>query len=160
MAGNRITSRPGLFGYVYHYDARGRCIGKSRPGLIGNRKIHYGADGKQVGVSRPGFLVKEVYHDQTSGRYLSSYEWFAGDVYFEDGSPVGSSHPGLFGTEYTTLIGFDDEAEEYSIEDEDLETDWLESYDDRTPTKKIALRNIFVFAAFCFLFIFLLRCFR
>ena len=103
MAKKRITSKPGAFGYVYHYDESGKYIGKSRPSIIGGGKVHYDANGKQVGTSRPGFFAKEVYHDQEEERYISSYEGLAGDVYFEDGKVVGTSRPGFFGTEYISL---------------------------------------------------------
>ncbi len=42
MAKKRIVSKPGLFGITYHYE-NGRYIGKTRLGLLGNRKIHYDA---------------------------------------------------------------------------------------------------------------------
>ena len=44
MAKRRITSKPGLFGMTYHYE-NGKYVGKSRPGLLGDRKIHYNAEG-------------------------------------------------------------------------------------------------------------------
>ena len=33
----KITSRPGLFGKVNHYDESGRKVGESRPGLFSVR---------------------------------------------------------------------------------------------------------------------------
>ncbi len=35
MAKRNITSKKGLFGWVYHFDESRNCVGKSRPGLFG-----------------------------------------------------------------------------------------------------------------------------
>ena len=149
MAKKRITSKPGLFGYVYHYDEHGNCIGKSRPSLMGDGKVHYDASGKQVGTSRPGFFAKEVYHDQEDDRYITSYEGLTGDVYFEDGTPIGTSRPGFFGAEYTTLDVDNEATEEYYDEDEYLDDDLQELPEHNESEGKSALRNLIVFAACC-----------
>ena len=52
----KVTSRPGFFGSMLHYDEKGRKIGESRPGLFGDI-IHYNAKGQKVGVSHPGLLA-------------------------------------------------------------------------------------------------------
>lgn len=39
MAKKEITSRLGLFGTTNHYDSRGKKIGESRPGLLGQPTI-------------------------------------------------------------------------------------------------------------------------
>lgn len=147
MAKRRITGKPGLFGYVYHYDEKGKCVGKSRPSLMGDGKVHFDAKGKQVGTSRPGFFAKEVYHDEENERYISSYEGLTGDVYFDNGTPVGVSHPGFGGTEYTTLDAEDESDEAYFAADEFLEEDDLQEYDGSNP--KSTITNIIVFAACC-----------
>ena len=49
----KVTSRPGLFGNINHYDERGRKIGESRPGLFGDT-VHYDAKGRRVGESDQG----------------------------------------------------------------------------------------------------------
>ena len=36
----KITSRPGFFGGMVHYDEHGRRIGESRPGLFGDTRTH------------------------------------------------------------------------------------------------------------------------
>mgnify|MGYP000528407368 FL=1 len=36
----KITSRPGFFGGMVHYDEHGRKIGESRPGLFGDTRTH------------------------------------------------------------------------------------------------------------------------
>lgn len=50
MAKNKISSRPGLFGTVNHYDSKGKKIGESRPGILGGTN-HYDAQGRKVGSS-------------------------------------------------------------------------------------------------------------
>ena len=122
MAKKRIISRPGLFGYIYHYDENGKCIGKSRPSLIGNGQVHYDTNGKQVGTSRQGFFAKEVYHDEENEQYISSYESIIGDVYYESGASLGVSRPGFGGTEYITL-DVESEAEEAHFDEDDFPED-------------------------------------
>lgn len=146
-----ITSKPSFLGYVYYYDEKGRCIGKSRPSVVGEGKVVYDANGKQIGTSRPGFLAKEVYHDEEKGRYISSYEGLNGEVHFENGIPVGASHPGFGGAKYTVMDIEDETDEEYFTEDEFLECEDLQEL----PTcgadnQKTLFTNIIVFAA-CFL---------
>ena len=51
----KVTSRPGHFGNINHYDERGRKIGESRPGLFGDT-IHYDAKGNKVGESDQGLF--------------------------------------------------------------------------------------------------------
>lgn len=120
MAKKRITSKPGLFGYTYHYDERGKRIGKSRPRIVGDGDVYYDAEGEQVGKSRPGVFAKSVYIDQKERRRISSYEGWSGDVHFEDGSPIGVSYSGFFDEEYT-ILNIDDEVEEDLIQDEYLD---------------------------------------
>ena len=146
MTKKRITSKPGSLGYTYHFDERGKYIGKSRPGLMGGRTIHYDADGRQVGISRPGFLAKEVYHDQKNSRHLSSFESPVGDVHLEDGTPIGITHPGLFGTAYTLLEQADapGENQEYS------EGEYTDTNTPSPPEQQDSgLQNLGAFILFC-----------
>lgn len=153
MAKKRITSKHGLFGYIYHYDENGKCIGKSRASLMGDGKVHYDARGKQVGRSRPGFFAKEVYHDEENERYISSYEGLTGDVYFDNGTPVGVSHSGFNGTEYTTLAVEDESDKAYFTEDEFWEEEYAREFlECNERNKKTIITNIIVFAA-CFLIV-------
>lgn len=102
MAKRRITSKPGLFGMTYHYE-NGKYIGKSRPGLLGDRKIHYDADGRQVGTSRPGVLSDEVHYDAKNKRYISSYQGLTGEIHMSNGRPVGKTTPGVFDAAYSSI---------------------------------------------------------
>lgn len=148
MAKKRVTSRPGLFGYIYHYDEKGKCIGKSRPSLMGDGKVHYDGAGKQVGTSRPGFLAKEVYHDEENERYISSYEGLTGDVYFENGVPVGTSHPGFGGMEYTTL-DVEDATDDENCEDEEYCEEDSEPVQQYGNEQKSVITNVVLFVACC-----------
>lgn len=124
MAKKRITSRPGLFGMVYHYDESGKIIGKTRPGLFGDRKIHFDAAGHQIGTSRPGLWAKEVRYDKRTKSHISSYDTFFGEVHRSNGRTVGKTVPGLFDTEYSSLEDevvslYDDQSCEEYFWDED-----------------------------------------
>ena len=150
MVKKRITSRPGLFGYIYHYDKNGKCIGKSRPSLIGNGNVHYNANGKQVGTSRQGFFAKEVYHDEENEQYISSYESITGDVYCESGTPIGTSHPGFARTKIITL-DVEDESDEAYFDDNVFpeDNDLQEISEFEGSNQKTDITNIIVFVV-CF----------
>lgn len=137
MAKKRIKSKPGFFGMVYHYDENGKYVGKSRPGLFGDRTIHYDEKGKHTATSRPGFFAEEVHHDKKNNRYISSYPDLTGSFHRSNGRTVGKTSMGLFGRSYTTVEIEDEEYfedfedEEYfaeedffaELEDEDLDED-------------------------------------
>lgn len=116
MAKKRIVSKPGLFGITYHYE-NGRYIGKTRPGLLGNRKIHYDADGRQMGTTRPGVLSDEVHYDAKNKRYITSYQGLTGKTHFLNGRPVGRTVNGLFDTSYSSIEKNDYDAD---ISDEEI----------------------------------------
>ena len=101
MAKRNITSRKGLFGWVYHFDESGNSVGKSRPGLFGDRTIHYDAEGEHVGTSYPGIFADEVYFDKK--KKVSTYKGLFGRVHCSNGRKVGHTRRGLFDTDYTTL---------------------------------------------------------
>lgn len=150
MAKKRITSKPGLFGYIYHYDEKGKCIGKSRPGLIDGSKVHFDATGKRVGTSRPGFFAKEVYLDEENELYVSSYEGLTGDVHFKNGTPIGVSRQGFCETEYTTLDVAGELDEAYFDDDEFEGEDDLQVFPEQNEScQKNSITNIVLFAACC-----------
>ena len=122
MARKYVKSRPGLFGMVYYYDENGKPIGKSRPGLIEGTRVYTDQNGRYAGRSRPGFLSKEVYKD-TDHNYIISYGAPLGDIHFKNGTPIGRSRPGLFGSSYTSLETEDEIYEDEFYEDE---TDFIE----------------------------------
>lgn len=123
MAKRRITSKPGLFGMTYHYE-NGKYVGKSRPGLLGNRKIHYNAEGRQIGTSRPGALSDEVHYDAENKRYISSYQGLTGTIHRSNGRSVGKTVHGVFGTSYSSV--------EDTELDEITEDELLTDYEDET----------------------------
>ena len=129
MAKRRITSKPGLFGMTYHYE-NGKYIGKSRPGLLGDRKIHYDADGRQVGTSRPGALSDEVHYDAKNKRYISSYQGLTGEIHMSNGRPVGKTTPGVFGAAYSSI----DDNEVREIFDDEEPVDFMDEYIDEDDT--------------------------
>ena len=130
MAKKRITSKPGLFGMTYHYE-NGKYIGKSRPGLLGNRKIHYDADGRQIGTSRPGVLAEEVYHDQKNKRFISTYEGLTGKIHMSNGRPVGKTTPGILGTSYSSIESDYAKADEFQNDVIDIEAENEFDMDDK-----------------------------
>ena len=117
MARKYVKSRPGLFGMVYYYDENGKPIGKSRPGLIEGTRVYTDQNGRYAGKSRPGFLSKEVYTD-ADHNYITSYGAPLGDIHFKNGTPIGRSRLGLFGSSHPSL-----EIEDEICEDE---TDFIE----------------------------------
>lgn len=127
MARKYVKSRPGLFGMVYYYDENGKPIGKSRPGLIEGTRVYTDQNGSYTGKSRPGFLSKEVYKD-SDHNYITSYGAPFGDVHFKNGTPIGRSRPGLFGSSYTSLEIEDETCEDAFYEDEtdSIERDFAE----------------------------------
>lgn len=147
MAKKRISSRPGLFGFVYHYDENGNCIGKSRPSLMGDGKVHYDTTCRKVGTSRPGFLAKEVYNDSENEQCITSYEGLTGDVHFSTGTPMGVSYQGFGEVKYTILDVDDEEScdEEERLEEEDA----YKLSDDEDNNQKTVITNIIVFVACC-----------
>ena len=132
MRKKRITSRPGLFGMTYHYED-GKYVGKSRPGLFGDREIHYDADGNQVGTSRPGFFAEEVYHDEINDRYISSYKGLTGMIHRTNGQTIGKTTPGFFDTSYSS---FDEDDSEYLEDFVDDDSDDCSNSDDEEETTR------------------------
>ena len=120
MVMRHITSKPGLFGMTYHYE-NGKYIGKSRLGLLGNRKIHYDADGRQIGTSRPGALAEEVHYDQKNKRFISTYEGLTGKIHMSNERPVGKTTPGILGTSYSSIESDYPEADDLQDEVIDIE---------------------------------------
>jgi hypothetical protein len=138
LAQKRIKSKPGLFGVVYYYDEKGRCVGKSRPGLSGDTRVYTDNDGNYVGKSRPGFFAEEVYTD-AEHNHITSYKGITRTHHYQNGKPIGYTKPGFFDSAYTDVE--EDIAEEYEEETyEDLE---IEEYDfiDENPQKNV-VRNL------------------
>ena len=65
---DRIKSIKGLFGQTIHY-SDGIKVGESWPGLFSGTQKHYDASGRYVGHSIPGMIVDSVHHDE-HGRYI------------------------------------------------------------------------------------------
>lgn len=142
MAKKRITSKPGLFGMVYHYDEKGKHVGKSCPGLFGDRTIHYDEKGEHTATSRPGFLSEEVHYDKKNKRYVSSYPGIIGSFHRSNGRTVGTTRPGFFDRSYTTLETDDEECiEDFEGEENFVEEDFFaeledEDFDEDTPAEQ------------------------
>lgn len=100
----KITSRPGLFGDVTHYDENGRKIGKDVPGLYGGT-IHYNAHGEKIAMSYPGLLGGTITYDACGRRIGSSEAGFLGSISHYDacGKRIGRSYRGIFGDIFTLL---------------------------------------------------------
>lgn len=131
MAKKYVKSRPGLFGIVYYFDENGKPIGKSRPGLIEGTRVYTDQNGSYAGKSRPGFLSIEVYED-ADRNYITSYGAPFGDVHFKNGTPIGRSRPGLFGSSYTEIETEAEiyEDEFYEDETDNIAEDFVEEYEE------------------------------
>ena len=57
MTPKRVTSVPGLFGGMDHYDENGNYAGESWPGLFEGSMEHYDANGQYAGYSDPGLFA-------------------------------------------------------------------------------------------------------
>lgn len=105
IAKKEITSRPGLFGTVNHYDSKGKKIGKSRPGLFGSTN-HYDANGKKVGSSQQGAFGSSNHYDARGRKVGSSQSGaFSTDHYGTKGGRIGKTTNGFLGSKKTK---FDD----------------------------------------------------
>ena len=170
MAKKRITSKRGLFGMTYHYE-NGKYVGKSRPGLLGDRKIHYDSEGHQVGTARHGFFAEDVTYDAKNKRYITTYDGPVGKMHFSNGRSVGRTVPGPFDSSYTSLEEDGSLPEEF-LDDADLEEsvfdDDVQFDEDYTPTDtdsprpiwtkiKLILGVLFALEAFAFLIMTVLR---
>ena len=120
MARKRIVNRPGFFGTMYHYDERGRFVGKSRPALFGAQRVYTDHHGQFMGVSRSGFFGTQVYTDR-DGNVTTTYPGFFGQRHRSGGRPVGVTRPGLFGSSYTIYEEPEEEFFDYGFCEEDEE---------------------------------------
>lgn len=100
---NKVTSRPGMFGTVNHYNAKGQKIGESRPGFFGTTN-HYDAKGRKTGSSTTGAFGRSVHYDAKGHRTGTSYSGaFSTNHYDAKGNFPGSTHKGGFGTKHSNL---------------------------------------------------------
>lgn len=100
---DKVTSRPGMFGTMNHYDSKGKKIGESRPGMFGTTN-HYDAKGRKTGSSAPGIFASQVHYDNKGHKTGSSYNGlFDTDHYDAKGNPVGHTHNSGFGTKQSNF---------------------------------------------------------
>jgi len=64
----RIKSIKGLFGQIIHYED-GSKVGESWPGLFSGTQKHYDASGRYIGYSSPGMIADLVHYD-AHGNYI------------------------------------------------------------------------------------------
>lgn len=62
-----IKSIKGLFGQTIHYKD-GIKVGESWPGLLSNTQNHYDAGGRYIGHSVPGVIANAVHYDEHGSR--------------------------------------------------------------------------------------------
>ena len=99
----KISSRPGLFGTVNHYDSKGKKIGESRPGLFGTTN-HYDSKGKKVGSSQKGGFGRSVHYDSKGHKTGTSYSSIFGtDHYDAKGRSAGHTNRIGFGTRQSSF---------------------------------------------------------
>ena len=70
----KITSRPGFFGTVNHYDEKGKKIGESRPGLFGTTN-HYDSRGQKVGSSNAGVFASQIITKTPTGGHNTTKKY-------------------------------------------------------------------------------------
>ena len=92
----KITSRPGLFGSINHYDQKGHKIGSSRQGIFGST-IHYDAKGHKVGSSWNSPTRSDHYDAQGHRAGKSYHGSFSSTHYDTGGHRVGKTTKGGFG---------------------------------------------------------------
>ena len=99
----KIKSHKGLFGQVIHY-TDGIKVGKSWPGLFDGSYKHYDANGKYVGYSDPGIVADLVHYNEYGGYAGTTYTSLLGEKrhYDVDHGYVGESWEGLI-SETTVL---------------------------------------------------------
>lgn len=66
----RIKSIKGLFGQIIHYED-GVKVGESWPGLFSGTQKNYDASGRYVGYSSPGMIADLVHYDE-HGKHIGS----------------------------------------------------------------------------------------
>lgn len=95
----RIKSVKGLFGQTIHYE-NGVKVGESWPGLFKDSYDHYDAKGRRVGYSDPGLFSEHVHRDEHGGYIGETYKGLFGqDVHYgADRRYAGESWNGFIGT--------------------------------------------------------------
>ncbi len=94
----KVTSRPGIFGTMNHYDEKGRKIGESHPNSWGGMN-HYDSSGAKVGESHENFWGGTTHRDAHGNKTGESNENFWGGTTHYDtrGNKVGESYEGFLG---------------------------------------------------------------
>jgi hypothetical protein len=88
----KITSIPGLFGTIIHYNEKGQKVGSSVKGSF--KTGHYDVKGRKVGSTYSGRLKSD--HYDTSGRKVgSSYHGAITTDHYSGNRKVGKSHKGF-----------------------------------------------------------------
>ena len=97
MSDKKISSIPGLFGEIDHYDENGDYLGSSMQGLFGEMK-HYNADGSSTGYSVEGLFGEQKHYDKDGQVQGYSVDGLLGgrNHYDAQGSYQGYSTPNLF----------------------------------------------------------------
>lgn len=68
----KLKSTKGLFGQTIRY-RNGIKIGESWPGILGNMQNHYDADGRYLGYSVPGVIADAIHYDEHGSRIGETY---------------------------------------------------------------------------------------
>ena len=99
----KITSIPGLFGTITHYDERGHKIGSSSKGSF--KTDHYDAKGHRIGSKYSGKL-KSVHYSSSGEKVGSSYHGSFSTDHYSGNRKIGTSRKG-FGRSIETFIDED-----------------------------------------------------
>ena len=99
----KITSIPGLFGTVTHYDERGKKIGSSVKGSF--KTDHYDSKGRKVGSTYSGRL-KSDHYDSSGHKVSSSYHGTLTTDHYSGSHKTGSTRKG-FGRTVETFMDED-----------------------------------------------------
>lgn len=99
----KITSIPGLFGTVTHYDERGRKIGSSITGSF--KTDHYDTKGRKIGSTYSGRLISDHY-DSSGHKVGSSYHGALTTDHYRGSRKLGASRKS-FGRTVETFMDED-----------------------------------------------------
>ena len=104
MAERKIISKPGVLGTTIHYNENNEIIGKSVAGAFGSGAlVHYDAAGKCLGKTHTTPTGNMLHYDGGGNLIGKSMKGPFDSLHHYDaaGNRIGSSKPGPFGSIHT-----------------------------------------------------------
>ena len=111
MAERKIISKPGVLGTTIHYNENNEIIGKSIAGAFGGGVlVHYDAAGKCLGKTHITPTGNMLHYASVGELIGKSMKGPLDSLHHYDtaGNRIGSSKPGPFGSTHTQLEGAKD----------------------------------------------------